>query len=259
MKNVKSVMVYALASLACVSFSKADETTVIAATPAVACHSRDKFALDFSAEANYFSFDEGILVLTPEVSFELLSGLDISAALPVYNTNSTTGLGDFNVGADYTLFNSKCGFIGADKASFGVNGVVGVPLDGTYSSENTNFTVGAEFGLAWGKFDFEQTFSYLFENGDVYTPTLGGFVDGSVFSADSTLSYAFTESLSVGVVVAQTYLDGGTEFVTVGPCASYKVNHNVDFTFAMGFPITQEDMPYGEVDYTLTAGLGFSF
>ena len=250
---MKTVMTLMFALFAFGNLAKAEDAAAPVADKAA-------FALDFGAEVDYFGFDNGVTVITPTVGFNIFEKLDFSATLPVYNNSVETGIGDLNFGAEYSLLNGKCEFLGACCASLGVNAFVGVPLDGQFSSYNTTYTVGGDFGLGWSKFHYDQTLSYLFDSdGAVYVAPLGGFVDSAVFSAASTLSYSFTDDMSAGVVFDQTYGSDSGQFLTLGPCATYKVNDSVNFDFAIGFPVLQEDMPYGEADFTLSAGIGFAF
>lgn len=258
---MKTAMVWLAALLACGVSAKAEEASVQpeAAPCASQCSTGSPFALDFSVDADYYNFTDGIVVVTPEIGFNgVLENLDLSVDLPVYNNSVTTGMGNLNFGADYTLFKGKCGFLAADCASLGVNAQFGLPLDGEFSSEDPVFAFGGDFGLGWGKFAFHQTAEYQIDSGLVYLPQFGGFVDGSVFSADSSLLYSVTDTLKFGALLEQNYLDGGGEYLSLGPSATYST-HGVDFDLSVGFPVVQEDMPYGDADFTISAGLGFKF
>lgn len=258
---MKTAMIYLAALLSFGTVARAEEASVQPepAPCASQCATQSSFALDFSVDADYYAFTDEIVVITPEIGFAgVLENLDLTVALPLYNDSVTTGLGNLNFGADYTLFNGKCGFLAADSASLGVNAQFGLPLDGEFSSDDPVWALGGDLSLGWGKIAFHQTAEYQFESGSVFLPQFGGFVDGSVFSADSTLAYSLTEDFSVGALFTQDYLDGGAEVLTLGPSATYKV-HGLNFDLAVGFPVVQEDMPYGDSDFTVSAGLGFQF
>jgi len=251
MKTAKS-MIFGLAALfSCTAFAGAEETAPVKAT--------DAFALDFSAETDFYNFDEGLIVVAPSVGFKLFEVLDASVALPVYNDTNETGIGDLKFGANYGLLQSKTGLFGADSSTLSVGAEVGLPLDGQFASDSLTFTANGAFGLNWGKLGFEQTGSYLFDtNGEVYVPVFGGFIDGDAVFANSTLSYAFTDTFKVGVQFSQNYTDS-TKFLTVGPTVDWNVSDTVALDLSAGFPVDQQDMPYGDCDFTVSAGLGFKF
>lgn len=265
---MKLMTAYLAAILSMGVMAKADEVPVAAptATEAVKCEKECNegvfpFALDFSVEGEYFAFDNEITAVTPTLEMGVTDSLSFSAALPIYNDSAETGLSDINFGANYELLNGECGlfnFLGKNCASLGVNAVLGVPLDGYFSSDNATFTVGGDFGLKFGSFNFTQDVNYLFADGAVYTPDFGGFVNENILSADTVLSYSVTESISVGAKFSQDYCDD-SQILTLGPVADWAFAKGAGLNLGIGFPISQEDMPYGESDFTLTAGLGFKF
>jgi hypothetical protein len=250
---MKTAMVFLMSLLAFGGVAKADE---VQTTPAP---KTDAFALDFSADAEYYGFANKLFVVNPTVEFKLFEVLDASVALPVYNNTTETGIGDLKFAANYGLLQTKTGFFGADSSTLSVGAEVGVPLDGAFASDSTNVTANLAFGMNWGKFAFNQTGSYLFDStGDVYVPVFGGFVGGDVISGNSTLSYAVTDSLKVGVLFSQNYTDS-TKYLSVGPSVNWNISHNAVLDVSVGFPVEQQDMLYGDCDYTVSAGLGFKF
>lgn len=255
MKTGTTVVVCLMSLISFGSLAKADDVAVAAAPVA----KTDAFALDFSTEVDYFNFAEDVTVVTPTVGFKLFEVLDASVALPIYNDSVETGVGNVLVGANYGLFQDKSGLLWSDSSALSIGAVVGIPLDGQYASDNTTFAPNIALGFDWGKVGFDQTVSYLFESGDVYVATLGGFVDAAVLSTSSTLSYNFTGDFNIGAVLLYTDAVDSGQFATLGPCATYKVTDKVDFDVSLGFPVIQEDMPYGEADFTLSAGIGFAF
>lgn len=217
------------------------------------------FALDFSVEGELFAFDKELYVVTPSVGFTLFEVLDATVSLPVYNTADEQGIGgDLNFGVEYGVEQKKPGLFNADSSTLSVNGQFGLPLGGEYASENYTFTVGGAFGLEWDKVSFEQNVSYLFSTGDTFVPVFGGFLDSEVLSLNSNLSYAFSNKFKVGVDFAQYYA-GDSTLLTVGPSIDWSISKSASFNVAVGFVVDQEDMPYGELDCTVKAGLGFKF
>jgi hypothetical protein len=247
---MKLAMIYLAAVMATVGVAKAEESAPVETKP---------FELDFSAEADYYNFDQGLVVVTPKVGFTLFEVLDATVSLPVYNDTTETGIGDLNFGAEYGIFQDKSGLLWSDSSSLSVNGQVGLPLDGQFASDSMTYTFGGAFGLNWGDLSFEQTGSYLFDtSGQTYVPTFGGFIDSDVLSASSNLSLALSKTFAVGVEFAQHYA-GDAKFLSVGPTVDLKIGDSVDLDIALGFPVEQESMPYGDSDFTVSAGLGFNF
>lgn len=217
------------------------------------------FALDFSAETDFYNFDEGLVVVTPSVGFSLFEVLDATVSLPVYNDTEVTGIGDLNFGVEYGLIQTKTGLFGADNSTLSVNGAVGLPLGGDFASDNLTFTLGGALGLDWGKVGFDQTASYLINTGgDVYVQTFGGFLSDNVFSATSTLSYSVYDSFKFGVEFGQSYADDA-QYLSVGPTVDWAISNSAALDLSVGFPVSQENMPYGDCDFTVSAGLGFKF
>lgn len=251
MKTVKAMILGLAALLSCTVVAQAEDAPQAQAT--------DAFALDFSAETDFYNFDDGLLVITPSAGFKLFDVLDATVSLPVYNNTDVTGLGDLNFGVEYGLMQTKSGFFGADNSTLSVNGGVGVPLGGDFASDNLTFTVGGALGMDWGKLGFDQTASYLINTGgDVYAPVFGGFVNENVFTATSTLAYSCTEAFSVGVEFFQAYA-GDSKFLSVGPTVGVAFGKTANLDLSVGFPVDQQDMPYGDCDFTVKAGLGFQF
>lgn len=255
----------AVLSMGVMGTAKADEVPAPAPTAteacATACNKTDgglPFALDFTVDGEYFAFDSEITAITPTVKLGFGESLALSASLPVYNEGDETDFSDINFGVHYTLFSGKCSFLGDSCTSLGVKAGVGVPLDGYFSSEEATYTVGGDFGVKFDSFKFTQDFSYLFANGSVYSPDFGGFVGEDIISADSVLSYSLAESFSVGAKFSQNYCDN-SQVLTLGPVADLAIAKGVDLNFGVLFPVSQEDMPYGENDFTVSAGLGFEF
>lgn len=244
----------ALLSLGIMHGAYGQESTPVASAPET-----HAFALDFTAEADYYNFDESLVVVTPSVGFELFEVLDATVTLPVYNDSASTGLGDINFGVDYTLLQTKLELLGADKFDLAIGGAVGVPLDGDFSSDNPTFTVSGDFGLSWGKLHFNQEAAYLFNTGgEVYIPAFGGYIGDNVFSAASTLNYDCMNKWSFGVELLQFYSDD-SQYISAGPTVDWTISNTAALDFSVGFPVSQEDMPYGENDFTVSAGLGFKF
>jgi hypothetical protein len=251
---MKLAMAYLAAVLATTGVAAAEETQ----PPAPATETKP-FKLDFSTEVDYYNFDETLVVVTPTVGFTLFEVLDATVALPVYNNTTETGIGNLDFGAEYSIFQNKTGLLWADSSTLSLNGEVGVPLDGAFASDNPTFTLGGAFGLNWGNVGFEQTVSYLFDTGgEVYVPTFGGFIDDSVLNANSSLTLAVSDSFSVGAEFSQNYA-GDSKWLSVGPTVDWKVCSAFTLDVAVGFPVVQEDMPYGDCDFTVSAGLGFQF
>ena len=241
----------AVLSMGVMGQAKADEV----AAPAKA----DAFALDFSAQTDFYNFDEGLVVITPSAGFKLFEVLDATVSLPVYNDTEVTGIGDVNFDVEYGVLQTKQGLLWSDSSSLALNGGVGLPLGGDYSSDNMTFTFGGEFGLDWGKVAFDQTASYLINTGgEVYVPTFGGFVNENVLSATSSLSYNFTDSFSIGVDFSQFYA-GDAKYLSLGPTVGLDLGKTATLDLSVGFPVDQQDMPYGDCDFTISAGLGFQF
>jgi hypothetical protein len=251
---MKLAMVYLAAVLATTGVAGADDPaaveTVVDPKP---------FALDFSAEVDYYNFDESLVVVTPTIGFTLFEVLDATVALPVYNNTTETGIGNLDFGAEYSIFQNKTGLLWADSSTLSVNGEVGVPLDGAFASDSLTFTLGGAFGLNWGNVGFKQTVSYLFDtSGEIYVPTFGGFIDDSVLNADSSLTLTVSDSFSVGAEFSQNYA-GDSKWLSVGPTVDWKVCSAFTLDVGVAFPVVQEDMPYGDNDFTVSAGLGFQF
>ena len=254
---MKTAMVCVMALLSLGAIAKADEAIM----PTVDNKSAktDAFALDFSADAEYYGFADKLFVINPTVGFKLFEVLDASVALPVYNNTTETGIGDLKLAANYGLFQSKTGLFGADSSTLSIGAEVGVPLDGAFASDSTNLTGNLAFGMNWGKIALNQTGSYLFDStGNVYVPVFGGFVDETVFSADSSLSYAVSDSFKVGVDFSQNYT-GNTKYLSLGPAVNWEISHNAVLDLSVGFPVEQQDMLYGDCDYKVSAGLAFKF
>jgi hypothetical protein len=215
--------------------------------------------LDFSGDVDYYNFDQGLVVITPKVGFSLFEVLDAHVALPVYNDTTETGIGDVKFGAEYGVFQDKAGLLWADSSSLSINGEVGLPLDGQFASDSLTVEVGGALGFKWGNVSFEQSASYLFDtNGEVYVPTFGGFIDDDVVTANSNLALAMSKTFSVGVEFSQNYA-GESKWLSVGPTVDWKVSDSVALDVSLGFPVEQDNMPYGENDFTVSAGLGFKF
>jgi hypothetical protein len=256
----------AILSAGVMSQVKADETAPVATTTTVApvpvaaaTEKADAFALDFSAQTDFYNFDDGLVVITPSAGFELFEVLDATVSLPVYNDTEVTGIGDLDFNVEYSLLQTKQGLLWSDSSSLALNGGFGLPLGGDYSSDNMTFTFGGEFGFDWGKIAFDQTASYLVNTGgEVYVPTFGGFIEENVFSATSSLSYNFTKSFSVGMDFSQFYA-GDAQYLSVGPTVGLDLGKTTALDLSVGFPVDQQNMPYGDCDFTVSAGLAFKF
>lgn len=217
------------------------------------------FKLDFALEGEYWAFDNDLYVVTPEVGFTLWDSFDFTVGLPIYNTAETQGIGgDLNIGVEYGILQEKESLFGADSAELSVNGQLGIPLGGDYASENYTLTLGGEFGLNWGKVGFSQDFSYLFQTGFVFIPTFGGFVDSEFISAKSSLSYDFSKDFVGSVDFVQAYA-GDASLLTLGPSVEWQFSKNGSLSLGAGFVLDQDAMPYGDLDWTLKAGIGFQF
>jgi hypothetical protein len=219
----------------------------------------EPFKLDFAAVGEFWGFDNELYVVTPEVGFTLWDSFDFTVGLPIYSTQDEQGIGgDLNIGVEYGILQEKDSLFGADSAELAVNGQFGIPLGGDYASENYTLTLGGEFGLNWGKVGFSQDFSYLFETGYVFVPTFGGFVDTNVITAKSSLSYDFSDKFVGSVDFVQAYAGDATLY-TLGPSVEWQFSKAGSLSLGAGFVVDQENMPYGDLDWTLRAGIGFEF
>lgn len=263
MKNISNILV-GLVSVFVSSVSLAQSTvaepiateTVVETVKCEKEHKEHKdkglpFALDFTVDGEYFNFDDGVTAVTSKVTLGLTKKLDFSVALPVYNNTDETDFSDIVFDVHYTALEEKWG-------TFGVNAGIAAPLDGYFSSENTNYIVGADFKTSVESFVFTQNFSYLFAEGLFYSPDFGGFVSEDLVSADSVLSYSMGEKISVGAKFTQNYCDD-SQVMTLGPVADFKVGRGMNLNVGVLFPVLQEDMPYGDNDFTISAGFGFKF
>lgn len=246
---MKTAMIGLVALLACGNVAQGEEVKV----------ETKPFALDFSAQVDYFAFDNELYVVTPSVGFTLFEVLDATVSLPVYNTSEEQGIGgDLNFGVEYGLLQDKTGLFGSDASTLSVNGQFGLPLGGEYASENYTFTVGAAAGLNWGKVAFNQDVSYLFNTGETFVPVFGGFLDTEVLSATSSISYELVDSLKIGADFSQYYA-GDAQLLTLGPSVEWAISDTASLDVGVGFVLDQDAMPYGDLDYTVSAGLGFKF
>ena len=95
------------------------------------------FQLDLSETVSFYSFDTNIVAVNTHVAFEATDWLEVSADLPIFNNEVGTGLGDVTVAGTVGLIDSKCDFLGADKATLDAFVAFGIPLDGEFSSSRS--------------------------------------------------------------------------------------------------------------------------
>ena len=217
------------------------------------------FQLDLSETVSFYSFDTNIVAVNTHVAFEATDWLEVSADLPIFNNEVGTGLGDVTVAGTVGLIDSKCDFLGADKATLDAFVAFGIPLDVEFSWDNLVFTVGGDAGLGWDSWNLDLGLAYSFVDGATYVPQLGGFVSGDYGVASGTLTYAFTPRFSVGGKVVETWSDEGGDILTLGPVASWKINRRMSLTGEVGFSVSDSDLTNGSMDAYGMVGLNISF
>lgn len=238
------------------AFASDGQTTQ--ATQAEPAISDTTFALSLQEDIGVWSFDESIAAFDTEISWKAAEWLKVSASLPVYNTGGSTGLGDIGVDASVRVIDGKCDFLFADKASFYLNGGLGIPVDGEFSSDNLVYRVGADASLSWGKWTLDGGVSYSFVDGNTFVPQLGGFVGGDWGSADGTLSYAWGD-MNAGARTTYTWSADDGNILTLGPVVGWKPWDAVSIGAEVGFTLDESDLQSGGSDFFVAASIGFEF
>lgn len=272
---MKNVIFNFVAMIICgVAFAQ-DPTTVSATQvePVAA-----PFKMQLETNVGIYDFGSGtISQFDADFSFKLTDKLTVGTGVSIINNDnpvtdprelawqlnsgvgsaSGTGIGDVDFFVAYDLFDGKCDFLHTDKAWIDVTAGIGVPVDGTYSSDSMVYHVGGDVGLEWGKISIAQSVDYCFVNAYTFVSPLGGFVNDDVYTGITTLSWKANDSLGVALKVKQ-YLSGDSNLILVGPALEYKLSNSATFKADVGVPVTS-DISTEDLDIAFSAGVGFKF
>ena len=230
------------------------------ATPVVAPAPAFVFTPGIAATIYDFKQADTLVEITPTVVLpKVWKDITITAELPIFSQSGSSGLSNLSLVAESGLWQgSLFGGKGNWTGDFGIL----VPLaSNVYTSTSIVPTLGTVLDVSWdNKVSLSQSADWtIIANGTAYNALFNAQVDSQWVSGETRLDYALSDTLTVGVAVAEQWLTTGEWSCVAGPEIEWTPATNWTVSAGVGFPVYQNTGAYQEVNTVVQAGLSVKF
>lgn len=228
-------------------------TLVLAPAPAFV------FTPGIDATIYDFKDNDTLVEITPTLVLpKVWHDVTITAVLPIFSQDSSSGISNLSIDASTSFWQGS--LFGGKSSWTGDFGIL-VPLaSNSYTSTSLVPVVGVALTVSWEKVSFSQSADWtIVANGTAYNALYNAQIGSQWVSGETTLDYALTDTLTVGVEMSEQWLTTGEWSCIAGPEIEWTPATNWTVSAGVGFPVYQNTGAYLEVDTVVQAGLSIKF